>query len=449
MSFRNKAWAGVTVAAMLGAAATADAQITQNPVSVAGDDIPIENGALSILGSVVGGLRIDGRLSTLYDSNIFRIGEGFPGQTREKADFRFSPAATLSYGTAVGRQDVYLSGTLGRDFYARNSDRNRNYYSANGGVNWRLGSRCSGDLSATYSNRQQLFSEQSLASPNVQESVSFGGSANCRTATGLGFGGAIRHNTSRNDSIDRQQFDTDSTSFSPQISYGTPVLGQFSLSGSLTQVTYPERLVFTSPTAREKDGVEILSGRFGYQRGLGGRLSTNFGVSYYDVKPQPRDILIPVALAPGVTVLVPQSRQTNSNLGFDAGISYNSGSRLTAELTARKSAQASLNVGAQYQVIQAIAGTVGYRINRAMNFSTGLSYTQRDYRNSFISVEEPERRVQDKISRVFAGVAYTPSSLYSVSGELSYQDRKSNPDTYSYNSVAAILRLRVGFGGRG
>jgi hypothetical protein len=417
--------------------------------SAAGDDSPIENGALSALGSVIGGLRVDASLNTLYDSNMLRLGKGFTGPGVDTSDFRFSPAATVSYGSALGRQRVFLSGTIGRDIYTRNSNRNRNYYSANGGLNWQLGSRCSGDVTGSYSSRQQLFSELSAATKNVQETVAFGGSAMCRTATGLGFGGAIHRNTTRNDSAERMPFDTDSTSFSPQLTYGTPVLGQFSLSGSLNKISYPQRPVFTAPNVSEKDGVDILSGRFGYQRGLGGRLSVNFGISYFNVKPKPTDILLLVPISPGTAIYIPQTRESNSNLGYDVGMSYNSGSRLTADVSARKSAQASINVGAQYQVVQSIIGNIGYRLNRALSLNTGVSYTQRDYRNSFSSLPEPQRRIQDKISRVFAGVSYSPSSLYSVSGELSYQDRKSNPDIYSYNSVAAVLRLRVGFGGRG
>lgn len=445
MAFRKTAVACATAASLLGGA-SAYGQGLPPIISTAGDDSPIENGALSAIGSLVGGLRIDASLNTLYDSNLLRVGDSFPPRPGlSKSDVRISPAVTASFGKAIGRQEFFASGNLGRDFYLNNSSRNRNSYGVNAGLNWRLGTRCSGDVSGRFSSRQQLFSEISIASVNVQEQLSYGGSAICRTATGIGFGASIRNSTTRNNSIDRAAFDTNSMSISPQLSYGNPTLGQFSLSGSFNQARYPSRFVITGPGTSEQDGVDIMSGRFGYQRGLGGRLSVNFGVSYFDVTPKPADIIVPIA--PGIGI--PVSRESQSNLGYDVGVSYDSGSRLTADITGRKSAQASINVGAQYQVVQAIAGNIGYRLNRAIAVTSGISYTQRDYRNSFSSVEEPALRLQDKISRIFAGLSYSPGTLYSVSGDISYQDRKSNPDFYSFKSFAATLRLRAGFGGRG
>lgn len=448
MSFRNAALACAASFTVLAASGTADAQVVQSIQSTAGDDAPIANGALSAVASVLGGFRIDASLNTLYDSNMLRLGNSFvTGPGRSKSDVRISPALTASYGTAVGRQQVFLTGTVGRDYYIQNNDRNRNRYGLNGGVNWRLGTRCLGALDADFSSRQQLFSELSSQSQNVQKLFSYGGSAICRTATGIGVGGAIRRSTTRNDDPNRKPFDSNSFSISPQLSYGSPTLGEFSLSGSINKVKYVNRTILDSAGAVEDEGVDIRSARFGYQRGLGGRLSANFGLSYYDVTPKPRDVLLPIA--PGVPIFTPVSRQSNSNLGYDFGLNYNSGSRLTAALTARKSAQASINVGAQYQVIQAIAGSIDYQLSRAMSANTGVAYTQRDYKNSFISVEEPLRRLQDKIVRAYAGLSYSPTGRYTVSGEVAYQDRNSQPVEYSYNSVSASLRLRVGFGGRG
>lgn len=448
MSFRNTALACATSVTLLAASATADAQMVERVQSTAGDDAPIENGALSAVASVLGGFRVDATMNTLYDSNIFRLGQGFPPRAgRSKPDVRVSPVVTLSYGTAIGRQQLFLSGLVGRDIYVENTDRNRNHYGLNGGLNWRLGGRCSGTIDGDYSSRQQLLSEVSSSSQNVQQLLSYGGSATCRSATGISVGGDIHRNTTRNNDLNRKPFDSSSTSFSPQLSYGSPTLGEFSLSGSLNHVKYPNRPVLDSNHDVQAEGIDIRSGRFGYQRGLGGRLSANFGVSYYDVTPRPRDVLLPII--PGLPFLAPVSRKSNSNLGYDLGLNYNSGSRLTAALTARKSAQASVNVGAQYQVIQAISGTIDYQLNRSVTANTGVTYTQRDYKNSFASVPEPLRRLQDKITRAYVGLSYSPGSRYTVSGEVAYQDRSSRPVEYSFHSVAALLRLRVGFGGHG
>ena len=425
---------------------TAPAMAAVSAPSTAGDDVASENRALGAVASVLGRFRIDGTMNTLYDSNMLRVGDGIrlaPGT--QKSDFRFSPGVTLSTALPFGRQQFFASGTLGRDIYANNTQLNRNRYAVDGGINWRLGTRCSGVADIDYESRQQLLSELSVVEPNKQNTFSYGASANCQANAGIGFGGSVRRIEVRNDSVARIPFDADSWVFSPQISYGSPNLGQFSISGSWTNADYPERPILTTDLALDTDGVKIVSGRFGYERGLGSRLQVKAGVSYIEVDPQPRDILV-VVPAPPPPLFAVQSREKSSNLGFDLAVVYRSGSRLSGTVSANRRATASVNVGAQYQLIQAYGLDIDYRMNQAISLGTGITYDQRDYRNSFISAQEPLLRLQDKITRVYGSINYAPVALYSVGFELSYQDRKSNPAEYSYDAVAALLRLRVSFG---
>nr|WP_310525389.1 outer membrane beta-barrel protein [Polymorphobacter sp.] len=440
-SGRTLAWAAV-VATTTGLAVPATAA-----PSTAGDDVAADNRVLGAAAAVLGRFRVEASMNTLYDSNMIRLGNGFPlGNYPQKSDFRFSPIVTLSTAVPVGRQQLFVSGTIGRDMYVHNTQLNRNRYAAAGGLNWRLGTRCSGLVDTNFESRQQLLSELSVVQPNKQDTFTYGASANCQTATGIGFGGSVRRVQVRNDSPDRVAFDANSWVFSPQLTYGSPNLGQFSLTGSWNKADYPEREILTTAGVFDNDGVEIISGRFGYERSLGSRLQVKAGISYIEVDPQPRDIvvLVPTPLPPPVFDV--QTREKSSNLGFDAAVSYKSGSRLSGTVSASRRATASVNVGAQYQLVQAIGLDVDYRMNRAISLGTGITYDQRDYRNSFISQQEPLLRVQDKITRVYGSINYAPVELYSVGFELSYQDRKSDPVEYSYDAFAAMLRLRVNFG---
>ena len=409
--------------------------------SVAGDDSAPTNSALGAL-SFLGGLRIDGRLDSLYDSNMLRRGNGFPAG-EDKSDFRITPSVTVAYGLPIGRQQLTVSGNFGRDFFLRNSDLSRNRYGIDAGLNWRVGARCSGLVDVGFLSRQQVFSEVSAVTVNAQETLNAGVSAFCQTATGIGFGVSGRHSEVRNSNSNRVALDVDSDAITPQVTYGSPSLGQFSFSGTFNKARYPNRNVLTADFALQPDEVKILSGRAGYQRGLGGRLSVNAGLSYFEVKPEPQ--LAVVQIEPGVFVGV--DREPTSNLGFDLGLNYASGNRLSGSLVARRQGTASINVGATYQVVSTLAGDIDYRLNRAISLNLSASYDQRDYRNSFATIEEPLPRVQDKFTRIAGSISYSPVDLYSVSFELSHQKRDSDPVEYSYNATAAVLRLRVGFGG--
>lgn len=429
------------VAAIVGAITAVPS--TAAPMST-GDDPPPFNGAIEAAGAVLGRFRIEADVGLLYDSNMRRLGDGFAVPAGEsKSDWRIAPAVTLSTGLPIGRQRLSLTGTIGRDFYANGTRPNGNRYNAGALLDWKLGSRCGGTADASFNRRQLLLSEISNSDSNAIETVRYGVSANCRTATGIGFGVAVSQSNTRNSSPDRFAFDANSFLVSPQLTYGSPTLGEFSFTGNYNKAKYPNRLVVSPDSGLQEDGVEIVSGRAGYRRGLGSRLSVNAGILYIKVKPDPAAILFqPTPLDPVFVI----DRQTTSNLGYDFGISYNSGSRLTASATASRRATASVNVGAQSQLIQTYAFDVGYKLNRAMSLNTGIQYDQRDYRNSFANPNEPLPRLQDKITRVFAGVDYAPVDLYSVGLQISYQDRKSNPDEYSYGAFAAMLNVRVNFG---
>lgn len=420
--------------------------------STAGDDPLPENRALEAVGAILGRFRIEATLNTLYDGNIQRVGDGLPQRPgREKADVRFSPAVTVSTNLPFGRQALFATGTLGRDFYAQNTILNRNQVNANAGINWALGTRCTGVTDIAFSSRQQLFSESAVNDPNLRETLSYGASARCQAGVGIGFGGSVRRIETRNDSITRQDFDVDTTIISPEISYSLPTLGRISIGGSFNQSKYPRRSFLTPDGTIQGDGVEIWSGRVGYARGLGSRLSISAGLSYLRVRPEPTAVLFqefpldPLAPLPPLTLT---EREENSNLGFDFGLSYNRGARLSATLSASRSATASVNVGAQYQLQQNYALDIDYKLTRGIAMTGGASVRQNDYRNSFIDVGagEPLRRLRDRISRVYVGANYNPVTLYSVGVELSYQDRNSNPSIYSFGSFAALLKLRVGFG---
>jgi hypothetical protein len=395
------------------------------------------------------GFLISGGVRTLYDSNILRLGDGFnprPGEQRE--DIRISPSISAEAGLPVGRQRLHFNGTVGRDYFVNNQRLDRNRYEIGGGATLAAGSACTAEIDGSLRSRQILFSELGELVPNAQENLSYGASANCRTATGIGFGGGVRRTQLRNSNPTRELFDLNGTAYNLQLSYGGGNLGTFSVSGGLNDVSYIGRQVLTTDGRNIDDGVKIRSGRVGYQRDFGTRLGLVVGLSYFESEPEPTTILTPVVIGtPPVIGLVPFDRTTFSGLGYDAALTYSPSTRMAVVFAANRNVSASANVGALAQVQTSFLIDVDYTLASGIRLGTGGSYNRRDYDNSFTALPDSGRqRQQDKISRIYASVGYATSRLLSLGLEVSYQDRRSLPVEFSFDSFAARLNMTLKFG---
>lgn len=418
-------------------AASAAAVLFAGPATAAsrdGDNPVSGDGLLST--SVVYGRKWTATfsLNTLADSNFRRV------QDAESA-LRITPTIDVGVGMPVGRQQLFIGGELGRDFVLNHSEFNTGRYAIGGGVAWRVGARCSGLVGGDYRSRLNQVFEQAGFTPNVQNVTTFAGSASCQTATGLGFGGSVRHTDIANERAQREPFNLRSTVFDPNISYGTPTIGQFSLGATFNNTVYPFRFTPTLAGAQQ-DGVKIFSGRVGYSRNLGSRLQFSAGASYLKSKPKPD---VQLGIGPG-GALIDVPRTDFSGSGFDLSLAYQPSSRMTVDLSASRNVNASANVGALFTVTQGYSANVGYKLSPRLDFSTGVSRLQNDYKESFTSPDEPLKRISDRIHRIYAQLDYSPVPLYSVGLVVAHQWRNSNPANFDFKSTTARLRLTVKFG---
>lgn len=406
--------------------------------------------ALAILGG--SGYSLSARVNTLYDSNILRQGDGLatrPGQ--EKADFRISPSVNGEIGVPIGRQQLHLSGTIGRDYFVRNSGLDRGRYRLQGSLALAAGNRCTANLQSSFSSRQALFNDVADLVPNAQKTFSYGGSANCQSAVGLGFGGNIQQTHNRNGDVSRSSFDSDQLSYGLNLGYSLGAIGRFQLSGNINDVSYINRPVFLPDGSQQNDGAKISSGEISFSRAAGARASVTLGLSYFKSEPDPTTVIQVVGVtlppAPPGVIVAPVDRPSFSGLGYNAQISYRPSQRLTASFGARRNASASINVGAQAVISTAIAADIDYVLGSGINLSSGISYSRREYQNSVINVPDRlRRRVEDKNTRIYGGVGYSGFRLFNVSAQVSYQDRASDPVEFSFSSVAATLNLSMNFG---
>ncbi len=424
---------------MTGASLILSAIIVAAPVvatpSTDGDDPALQSSGLIDVSPVVGrGYDLQASVRTVSDSNFRRTNPG-------EAGVRVSPLVSAGLGLPVGRQQLFIGGDVGRDIVIDKSAFNRNRYLIGGGLNWRLGVRCSGSLVSQYSSRLSTLSDQATFVPNVQDNFVTGGSLTCQSPVGFGFGGTVRHSEIRNELAQRKAFDVNSTTYSPSLSYSLPALGRFSLGGSINDVEYPGRIV-TAVTGPVNDRVRFLSARLGFERQLGSRLQVSLGLSYIKVKPKPDATLVPDGL--GNVFLVPRAGYSGG--GYDAGIAYKPSPRLSFQFSAAQSATVSANVGSLFIVDRQFGVDATYKLGSSLTAGLGVTRNERNYRSSFATLVEPQRRVSDRVDRVYAQIGYQPVKLYYIGIEVAHQQRHSVPDLYNYTSTTAALTLRVDLG---
>jgi hypothetical protein len=420
---------------------------------VAGDDEPFVSALGDVGGLLVRGLSIDAQLRTLYDDNIRRRGKGLTTvDGKDKSDFRFSPSVALTNVVPLGRQQLVFSGNLGRDYYARTTELNRTSYGLGVAANLRAGNYCTGRLSASLSRRQSLLSEAAVFDDNTVQNVNYIASADCVRPIGLGFGGSVGRSERDNKGSTRRLFDSRTMNYDAHLNYSLPVLGVISLGGSYQRIDYPNRPVFIDATgSNTHDGLDVYAGNLGFRRAIGSRLSVRGGLSYYKAKPDPRDAFQPVAIPTAdplnpLVVLVPNTRNSFSGSGYNLGLAYRPGPRLSIDISALRDLAQTSTVGALFTVRNSYGVDVGYLLSQSITAGFGGTYDKRSYRSSFVSAEEPVRRIGDDISRVYARATYSPPRLFDVDFEIARQWRNSNPSIYDFSSTTAVVTLRIKLG---
>jgi len=391
------------------------------------------------------GFSIEAALDSLYDSNILRNSQAFVNGNRRSADFIFTPSATLRAGLPVGRQQLFGSFTIGRDYYARNTDYDRTRINVGGGANLRIGAFCEGSAFAQYNEQQGTQLDLVQSTPNKQQDTQYQLNAGCGRERGIGFGGGYTRIETRNAAAIFSQFGSNTAVYSGNVRYNSGVLGTLTFTGSYSDISYPNRLIgpggigngigLGNGNGFGSDGVRVYSGQIAYKRNFGPRISTNLGISY--VKADPK--------VPAFDLTGQRSNPGYSGPGFDISVGYHPGTRLTGTLSASRNVTASANVGALYTVDSGYALDVSYALSPRLNAGVGGSVSTRDYRGAFVSVVNPVPLLNDTLHRVYAQVSYAPVKRYSVSLTVAQQGRQSNPSIYNYDSTSAAVGLRLKF----
>lgn len=427
----KKSWLGLL---LVGSAEIALAQGTATR--------PSNYGATSNRGAPVRQMSIRAAVDTSYDSNAFGLSDEAIDRGlafgRTKSDFQITPSLLLDIYQPFGRQSAFLRGQIGYDFYARNSQLDRERIGLNGGVNLQVLRACSATVSGDYSRQRSNAGDIFSVSPvpvisrvNTEERKSIGVDASCAGSIGISPTFGYRHSETRNSSQFFKLNDSNQDSFEASIGYQRPSLGRIAVFGSYAEGEYIGRNVLGLPNifpGIPADGVKSysLGGRF--ERGIGSRASGAISVGFSWVDPK-----------------AVFSRKFRGNT-YSLNLNLRPTDRLNMDVSASRSADLSNTVFATFAVTQvySIAGT--YRLNGKTSVNFGSSYQKRDYRQNANAIDNAAVVSKDEFIRAYTGVVYDLNRRVRLNGLVSQQRRKSDNSFFNYNNTTVSLGASLSLG---
>lgn len=378
------------------------------------------------------GLALAASLNTRYETNLSR--QGLPDD-----GVRIQPRASAEYGLGSSRLGVFVEGSYGRDIVLGNNFfRGGNRSSLAGGVDFAL-SRCSGEVGGSFRESLNLRSEASVFGGFLQQSSTAGVAASCRFGRALTINAGINRTNSQNSRGGSRALNIERMTVLAGMSFNASALGQFSLSGSISDVMLEGRQVFT-PDGLVDDGFQQRSLRVGLSRALGRRIFLNLGGSYIQTKPGTESSLIVVD---GIPQFV--DRSSFSGIGYDAGVDLVLTPRFNMQITATRSVNANPFVGANLVISEGVVVSADTKLGR-FNVSAGGRFRQSTFQGGFVSQFDPVRRRSDRLQNYFMRVGGRIGQRIGVGLELNHTSRVSDPATLSFSSTGGGLNLSVAFG---
>lgn len=360
-------------------------------------------------------------LRASYEDNVFRSTTTLAGN--KKADYRLTPSVNLRYDVPVGRQGFYVEGNAGYNFYARNDNFNRGWWGAGTGVNWRLGTRCSGLVSAGYSESQSDFGDLGIAVDNLEKKQRYGFDVSCAGPVGIGVVAGVDYSKSDNSLPGRILGDLRTFGYNAGLLYRSVLIGDITLRYMHEDRKYPNR--FIGP---EQDGLQVDRVQLAVTRPLGARLVGSAGISY-------------IWTDPDVSVY-----DKFKGTGWNGDLSYLVSPKLSVGVSASRDVTSSPAIDSSYQITRAFGGWATYKISSITSLSLGANDQRRKFKGQFSNPLLPfiiPLRSTEKTRNYYAELGYTPSDRWGLSLRYQYSKRDSDSSFYDYDGNSVILNATV------
>lgn len=367
------------------------------------------------------GYSIRASLLSEYQSNFLRIPDGVATPAgKSKSDFRLTPLLSGDVNLPFGRQSLFASAVVGKDFYTKNQGYDRQRILLSGGANLAAGSSCTATLSGNFVQQQSNSNSSLVNIPNTQTTTSYGATAQCGGISGITPSLTYHHTKATNDSLARQLYDLKSNSYSGSLGYARPGFGVVSLFASRNANNYyNQTYVIGNETVTR--GVDVTNIGIQYQRAITTQFNANASLSRVHVVPT-----------------LPFQSPTSS-LGYSLSINYVPPTRISASIVASRNASSSPNSSSLFYVQQAFSGTITYRLRTTLDVKLGASTSLRTYDNA-VSIPGSGQLISDRLNNFRLSVNWAPIQNGTLSTFVAQANRGAEPSTYNYkNTIVGVL----------
>lgn len=371
-------------------------------------------------GSPAQGLTAAAHLTAIYDDNVFRSFTNLPD--RKRADYRLSPSVSARYDVPVSGQGLFVEGAVGYNFYLRNDGFDRGWWRAGTGVDWRLGTRCSGVAAVNYSETQSDFGDLGIAVNNLEKRQYYNLNASCVGPVGIGVVAGVDYAKTNNTFFARERGNLESISYSGGLLYRSILIGDITLRGVHEDRKFPNRHILG-----QRDGVTVDRISLGVARPLAARLSGSAGVSYIWSKP---DVSF---------------YQDFKGVGWNADLTYLVGPKLVVGVSASRDATSSAAIDSTYQLTRSLGAYANYKLSSRTNFTVGATDRRRSFRgtdtnNPFLLI--PPRGIE-KTRQYYAEAGYAPAERWGLALRYMHEKRDSDVNFYDYDGNSVMLTATI------
>jgi hypothetical protein len=366
-------------------------------------------------------------LTGAYEGNVLRLAKDAPNPAGfERDDYRLTPSLDIDISRPIGVQSVFLNGSLGYDFYARNQRLERERINVRGGADTRIGGQCTQHVELGYARQQSDLRDftRLLSLRNAERRLNFSAAASCGGMFGLKPGLTYDYEAVDNSEARRRISDYRSSSYGATVGFVSPALGEISLFATYRNGSYPTRI--NPVPGGGKDGVKSYNFGVQYSRDLGARLKADLSAGYNRVKPKLGGV------------------RPFKGASYSAGITWIPNDRLQVKLDAGRAVSQSNLLDVSYSIDDSYGVTAQYGINRQWKARLGGSILRRKFRDSPL-VAPNTLGPDDNFKQLIAGLDFTPRRRIGFSADVATARRSSPVNRFDFNYTTARLVVRFGF----
>jgi hypothetical protein len=375
-------------------------------------------------------VEVSAALVSSYETNLLRLPDGAPEPlSGDRDDFRLSPALTLDLALPIGGQSAFLNGTVGYEFYARNSQLNRERILLNGGGNLNF-AICGLFVAVTVGRQQSDLADVRQGNlvddredddlTNVETSTAYEGQLSCGSRLGIRPSFGYRRERVENADPERASGNHRSDTFSAGVRYSRPAFGEVAFTGSYVKGRYDERMLVPGAAPAP---IEIYSADISLSREIGSQLTGSASLGLTRVDPNLPDV------------------ERFRGLSWSADLTWTPGTRLRATLGASREARQSNLLSISYAIVESYSAGAQYVLNDRVLLSAGASFVSRSLRDS-AQIPGAVLQSEDRTFRASAGARYAVNPRLSFALDATRDQRRSSLDQFNYDNVTVALTTR-------